>query len=108
MKTKKITFLIIIIVLILAIFAIKNMAAKTTKINLETTEGNIEIELYSDMPITAGNFQKLASEGFYDGTIFHRVIDGFMIQGGDPLTKGDDKRKYGTGGPGHMVKAEFN
>jgi len=67
---------------------------------LETNQGNIEIELYADMPITAGNFEKLVSEGFYDGVIFHRVIDGFMIQGGDP-------EGTGTGGPGYTIKDEF-
>ena len=76
---------------------------------IETKHGEIEIKFFPDVaPDHVKNFIKLAKEGFYDGTIFHRVIPGFMIQGGDPLTKGDDKRKYGTGGPGHMVKAEFN
>ncbi|MDR2349098.1 MAG: peptidylprolyl isomerase [Deltaproteobacteria bacterium] len=67
----------------------------------ETTQGRFEAELYTDLaPVTAGNFMKLASEGFYDGTIFHRVIDGFMIQGGDPTGTG-------TGGPGYSIKDEF-
>ena len=70
------------------------------KILLETNMGNIVIELRSDMPITSGNFEKLVNQGFYDGVIFHRVINGFMIQGGDP--RGD-----GTGGPGYMIKDEF-
>ena len=60
------------------------------------------------MPLTAGNFIKLAEEGFYDGTKFHRVIAGFMIQGGDPLSKDDSQRfKWGTGGPGYKIKDEF-
>ncbi|MCP3682483.1 MAG: peptidylprolyl isomerase [bacterium] len=68
---------------------------------LETTEGNMKIELFEDtMPITAGNFKKLVSEGFYDGVIFHRVIPGFMIQGGDP-------EGTGMGGPGYTIKDEF-
>ena len=71
------------------------------KVLLETSEGNIVIELYEDMPITAGNFADLVSKGFYDGLTFHRVIDGFVIQGGDP--KGD-----GTGGPGYNIKDEFS
>ena len=57
---------------------------KTTKVKLETSQGDVVIELYDKMPITAGNFKKLVQEGFYDGVIFHRVIEGFMIQGGDP------------------------
>jgi peptidylprolyl isomerase len=71
-----------------------------TLVLMETTMGNITIQLYDDMPITAGNFQELVEKGFYDGTIFHRVIDGFMIQGGDP--KGD-----GSGGPGYEIKDEL-
>lgn len=59
------------------------------------------------MPITVGNFAKLAESGFYDGTKFHRVIDGFMIQGGDPNSKGDDVASYGTGGPGYTIQDEF-
>lgn len=74
---------------------------------LQTTEGTIEIELFTDqMPITAGNFQKLVSEGFYDGVKFHRVIEGFMIQGGDPITKTDQVLSYGTGGPGYTIPDE--
>jgi len=70
------------------------------KILLETNMGNITIELRSDMPITAGNFKKLVASGFYDGIIFHRVISGFMIQGGDPTGTG-------AGGPGYKIKDEF-
>jgi len=72
-----------------------------TEILFETTEGNIKIELFDDtMPITAGNFKKLVSEGFYDDVIFHRVIPNFMIQGGDPTGTG-------SGGPGYSIKDEF-
>ncbi len=67
---------------------------------LETTMGNITIALDPDMPITAGNFEKLARSGFYDGVIFHRVIPGFMIQGGDPTGTG-------FGGPGYTIPDEF-
>jgi peptidylprolyl isomerase len=74
---------------------------------LETNKGTIEIELYQDtMPITAGNFAKLVQEGFYNGIKFHRVIDGFMIQSGDPLTKEADTNRYGTGGPGYAIADE--
>lgn len=74
---------------------------------LNTNVGTVEIELYEDaMPITAGNFKKLVEEGFYDGIKFHRVIDGFMIQGGDPITKTDDVMRYGTGGPGYSIPDE--
>jgi cyclophilin family peptidyl-prolyl cis-trans isomerase len=62
--------------------------------------GDIKLQLYDDMPITAGNFRKLVEKGFYDGTIFHRIIDGFMIQGGDPTGTG-------RGGPGYSIRDEF-
>ncbi len=75
---------------------------------LETNQGTVEIELYKDtMPITAGNFEKLVKEGYYDGIKFHRVIYGFMIQGGDPLTKDDSMTaRWGTGGPGYSIADE--
>jgi peptidylprolyl isomerase len=76
----------------------ENMEGK--KVKLETNKGDIVIELAGDMPITAGNFEKLVSEGFYDGVIFHRIIEGFMIQGGDP-------DGTGMGGPGYDIKDEF-
>jgi peptidylprolyl isomerase len=73
-----------------------------------TSMGVIKIELFEDqMPITTGNFITLAEEGFYNGTKFHRVIDNFMIQGGDPNSKGDNTAAYGTGGPGYTVQDEF-
>lgn len=76
---------------------------------IETSYGNIELKFFPEKaPKHVENFMNLAKSGFYDGTIFHRVIPGFMIQGGDPNTKGPDKMTYGTGGPGHHVKAEFN
>ncbi|MDD1739987.1 MAG: peptidylprolyl isomerase [Methanothrix sp.] len=70
------------------------------KVLLKTSMGEVTVQLYQDMPITAGNFQKLVEKGFYDGTIFHRIIDGFMIQGGDPTGTG-------RGGPGYAIKDEF-
>lgn len=74
----------------------------------KTTLGTIEIELFEDkMPITTGNFVTLAEVKFYDGIKFHRVIDGFMIQAGDPNTKGDNVLSYGSGGPGYTIQDEF-
>jgi peptidylprolyl isomerase len=75
-------------------------SASAPKVLIKTNMGEIVIQLYEDMPITAGNFQKLVEKGFYDGTIFHRVIDNFMIQGGDPTGTG-------RGGPGYAIKDEF-
>jgi peptidyl-prolyl cis-trans isomerase B (cyclophilin B) len=77
---------------------------------IKTTMGEMVIEFWPDVaPKTVENFMKLAREGFYDGTAFHRVMKNFMIQGGDPLTK-DAKMesRWGTGGPGYQIKAEFN
>ena len=72
------------------------------KVTMVTARGDIELELYPKVaPKTVANFVKLAESGFYDGTKFHRVIDDFMIQGGDPLSKTDDSR-VGTGGPGYQ------
>src|SRR5277367_630665 len=77
---------------------------------IKTTAGEMVVEFWPDVaPLTVANFKKLASSGFYDGTAFHRIVKGFMIQGGDPLTKDPNKEdQWGTGGPGHKVKAEFN
>ena len=81
----------------------------TAEAVIDTKYGRIELVFYPDIaPRHVENFLSLARAGFYDGTIFHRVIPGFMIQGGDPNTKGEDKSRYGTGGPGHKVKAEFS
>ncbi len=77
---------------------------------LKTSEGEMVLEFWPDVaPGHVENFKKLAKQGFYDGTCFHRVIKGFMIQGGDPNTKDDSKKStWGTGGPGYQIKAEFN
>jgi peptidyl-prolyl cis-trans isomerase B (cyclophilin B) len=86
---------------------IKKMS-ETTAI-IETTLGNIELKFFPEVaPNHVKNFVDLAKKGFYDGTIFHRVIPGFMIQGGDPNSKNPDKSSHGMGGPGYTVKAEFN
>lgn len=75
---------------------------------LHTTKGDITIEFGTTTPNTVANFKKLASEGFYDGVKFHRVIKGFMIQGGDPLTKDDSQMAmWGTGGPGYKFNDEL-
>ncbi|OGY31385.1 MAG: hypothetical protein A3C02_03635 [Candidatus Andersenbacteria bacterium RIFCSPHIGHO2_02_FULL_45_11] len=75
---------------------------------LKTNQGDIGIVLAMDKaPISAGNFLKLATDGFYNKVKFHRVISGFMIQAGDPNTKGDDTASYGTGGPGYTIADEF-
>jgi len=80
-----------------------------TKAVIETKFGNIELKFFPDVaPNHVNNFIELARKGFYDGTTFHRVIPGFMIQGGDPNTKNSDRSKHGTGDPGYKVKAEFN
>ena len=76
---------------------------------IKTGFGNIKFSLVSDIaPETVRNFSQLAKSGFYDGTLFHRIIPGFMIQGGDPNTKNPDKSTWGQGGPGYNLKAEFN
>jgi peptidyl-prolyl cis-trans isomerase B (cyclophilin B) len=77
---------------------------------IKTTEGEMVVEFWPDVaPKTVENFKTLAKKGFYDGTCFHRVIKGFMIQAGDPLTKEASKEAmWGTGGPGYQIKAEFN
>lgn len=76
---------------------------------IETDFGRIVFRFFDqDAPNHVANFKKLASKGFYDGTSFHRVIPGFMIQGGDPLSKDEDRSNDGRGGPGYTINAEFN
>ena len=76
---------------------------------IKTSFGNIKFKLVPDIaPETVRNFSQLTKSGFYDGTLFHRIIPGFMIQGGDPNTKNPDKSTWGQGGPGYNLKAEFN
>ena len=77
--------------------------------SIETGFGVIKFRLLPDLaPEHVRNFESLAKSGFYDGTLFHRIIPGFMIQGGDPNTKTPDRDSWGSGGPGHNIKAEFN
>src|ERR1700758_5402675 len=77
---------------------------------IKTSEGDMVVQFWKDAaPNTIENFKKLARAGFYNDTIFHRIVKGFMIQGGDPLSKDRGKEdRYGTGGPGYKIKAEFN
>jgi len=77
---------------------------------IKTSEGDMVVQFWNDAaPNTIENFKKLARAGFYNGTIFHRIVKRFMIQGGDPLSKDPNKENlYGTGGPGYKIKAEFN
>ena len=77
---------------------------------IKTSEGDMVVQFWTDAaPNTVENFKKLARQGFYDGTIFHRIVKGFMIQGGDPNSKDPAKENsYGEGGPGYNLKAEFN
>ena len=77
---------------------------------ISTTEGDMTVEFWPEVaPKTVANFKKLAKEGFYEGTIFHRIVDGFMVQGGDMLSKDPSKEnEYGTGNPGFTVPAEFS
>jgi peptidyl-prolyl cis-trans isomerase B (cyclophilin B) len=108
----------ILINLLAAILAVASVNAEEQKpMNsanevavIKTSEGEMIAEFWSDVaPNTVENFKKLARSGFYDGTAFHRIVKGFMIQGGDPLTKDPAKdSRYGTGDPGYKIKAEFN
>ena len=77
---------------------------------IKTSQGDMVVQFWTDAaPNTVENFKKLARQGFYDGTIFHRIVKGFMIQGGDPNSKDPAKENsYGQGGPGYNIKAEFN
>ncbi len=94
-------FILLLVILAGAFgFMLYTTMNNASTVELETSEGTIVIELYSDMPITTGNFLKLVNQGFYDGVIFHRIIPGFMIQGGDP-------EGTGRGGPGYTIKDEF-
>lgn len=101
---KRLIYFAILIIIAVFIVSKMNQSKETTEekiVLLQTNKGDIKIKLYSDMPITTGNFQKLVKEGYYDGTIFHRVIPNFMIQGGDPTGTG-------RGGPGYTIKDEFS
>ncbi len=87
----------------------ENLSGTYSGAIIKTSLGDIKVKFYAvDSPKTVNNFLNLAKLGFYDGTKFHRVISGFMIQGGDPISKTDDTAYYGTGGPGYRFADEFN
>jgi len=105
MNLRTVIVAIVLVLCILTALIIGKMTGytimeKTTQIKLETNYGDVVIQLYKDMPVTSGNFEKLVSQGFYNNVTFHRVIEGFMIQGGDPTGTG-------SGGPGYNIKDEF-
>ena len=100
-----------------AVFAAEEKKEQKTSVNtsnevalIKTSEGEMLVQFWTDAaPNTIDNFKKLARSGFYDGTIFHRIVKGFMIQGGDPNSKDPAKEsRYGQGDPGYKIKAEFN
>jgi cyclophilin family peptidyl-prolyl cis-trans isomerase len=98
----------LVVILLSTLLSSAVVSAKEIAV-IETKFGKIEMEfLENKAPGHVKNFKELAKKGFYDGTIFHRVIPGFMIQGGDPNTKSDDRSSHGMGGPGHNIDAEFN
>ena len=96
----KILIVLAILILVAFVAYYSNNKMENKKVLLETNMGNIVIELNPEMPLTTSNFESLVSKGFYNGVIFHRVISGFMIQGGDPTGTG-------SGGPGYEIKDEF-
>jgi len=112
----KLSILAVALLLSSALFAAEEnkenppMNASNEVAVIRTSEGDMVVQFWTDAaPNTVENFKKLARSGFYDGTIFHRVVKGFMIQGGDPNSKDPGKESsYGQGGPGYKIKAEFN
>ncbi len=109
---KYISVVIVVVLIVLGVWFFLNNKSNEEKIMsaiLHTSKGDITIEFFEkDVPNTVANFLKLAESGFYDGVKFHRVIKGFMIQGGDPLTKDDTKMAmWGTGGPGYKFADEL-
>jgi peptidylprolyl isomerase len=105
LKRKDVAIFLSVVLLVLfgwfVVEMVDNVGVKDVKVLLETSEGNVTLLLYSDMPITTGNFVKLVNEGVYDGVIFHRVIRDFMIQGGDPAGTGMGDSSIAT------IKDEF-
>jgi peptidyl-prolyl cis-trans isomerase B (cyclophilin B) len=109
--------IVLVMLLSSTLFAAEEKKEEKTSVNasnevavINTSEGEMVVQFWTDAaPNTIENFKKLAREGFYDGTIFHRIVKGFMIQGGDPNSKDPAKENsYGQGGPSYKIKAEFN
>lgn len=100
----------VLVLLFAGIFGMNIAGAEAKEVAVLSTKfGDIVIEFFDkEAPNHVKNFKKLASSGFYDGTTFHRVIPGFMIQGGDPNSKDNDRANDGMGGPGYSINAEFN
>lgn len=114
-KKKKAIIFLLILFLLLGLVAVTFVFVNYLKnkdirrVVIETVKGDIKLELYPKVaPETVDNFIKLTSDGFYDGTTFHRVVEDFVIQGGDPLTKDDDPSNDGTGGPNYIFEDEIN
>ncbi len=110
-------FIVLAVLLTSAVFAADEKKEEKSPMNspnevavIKTSEGDMVVQFWTDAaPKTIENFKKLARQGFYDGTIFHRIVKGFMIQGGDPNSKDPAKEaSYGQGGPGYNISAEFN
>lgn len=98
------------LMLLIAAFTLSPVAHAGDEVAvIKTSQGEMVIQFWPDVaPNTVANFKKLANKGFYNGTAFHRIMKGFMIQGGDPLSKQKDNPAVGTGDPGYKIKAEFN
>jgi len=106
---KKILSISLLLLVFISCSSSEDDVPKTDDIAIISTEfGEIHVVLYDETPQHKDNFIKLAQEGFYDSTTFHRLIEGFMIQGGDPNSKDDNEMNDGQGGPGYTIEAEFN
>jgi cyclophilin family peptidyl-prolyl cis-trans isomerase len=105
---KKLTIAALLFVCLPAAVQAQKPKGKDKLVTIETPHGEIKLVLFENTPKHRENFLKLAKEGFYDGTTFHRIVDGFMIQGGDPNSKDDNPLNDGSGNPGYTIPAEIN